>query len=158
MNPRRTWTQQDIRERLDYGTQRIAGRDACWSFWASRSSGGYGRLILGHTVLAAHRAAWEMAYGPIPAGMCVCHRCDHPWCVRPSHLFLGTVGDNFRDAGRKGHYRGERNGRAKLNERQVRDIRALRSKDLTQQVVASRFGVCRETVSMIWSGRTWRGG
>lgn len=48
------------------------------------SVGGYGRR---NNVLA-HRAAWIAANGPIPDGLCVCHRCEVRRCVNVDHLFL----------------------------------------------------------------------
>lgn len=53
----------------------------------------------------AHRWVWEMARGPIPKGKVIRHRCDNPPCFRLSHLQLGSVADNNRDAReRKRHW------------------------------------------------------
>lgn len=50
----------------------------------------------------AHRVAWELGNGPIPAGLVVCHRCDVGLCVRPSHLFVATQAENMEDMRKKG--------------------------------------------------------
>lgn len=63
----------------------------------------YGYIITGsrtdgtRKLRKTHRVAWELAYGPIPSGMAVLHRCDNPPCCNAEHLFLGTQGDNVRD-------------------------------------------------------------
>jgi len=85
----------------------------CWT-WTAGSAGApssgvkYGSFWVGGKAknggrsLRANRVAFETVNGPIPPGMCVCHRCDNPRCVRPDHLFLGTSEDNSRDRHAKG--------------------------------------------------------
>lgn len=53
----------------------------------------------------AHRVAWELKRGPVPAGLVVMHTCDHGWCVRPGHLALGEAASNAQDQKRKGRSR-----------------------------------------------------
>lgn len=51
-----------------------------------------------------HRVAWELRFGPIPAGLIVCHACDNPICLNPDHLLLGTARANAQDMLRKGRH------------------------------------------------------
>src|SRR5678815_3205705 len=97
--------------------------DACLEWQGTKhSKRGYG--LDGRKL--AHRAAWERVHGPIPEGMHVLHKCDNPPCVNVRHLFLGTHADNMRDREQKGranHPYGERSGKAKLTDADVRYIR-----------------------------------
>jgi len=84
----------------------------CW-IWAGGRDGGYGRFrlrLLGER--SAHRIAWILAYGPIPASKpCVLHHCDNPPCVRPDHLHVGTNRQNIEERHSRGRSaRGDRSG------------------------------------------------
>lgn len=77
----------------------------CWIFTGNRNVQGYGRLSVGGRPRTVHRLMYEIARGPIPAGMFVCHACDTPACFRPDHLWLGTNRENTQDSVRKGRHR-----------------------------------------------------
>ena len=129
------------------------------SVWTSeRDKKGYGLIYRpGAPRLRAHRAAWELANGPIPDGLFVLHACDNPPCCNTAHLFLGTKADNNADMYSKGRAAlGSRNGHAKLTESNVREIRALLASGLLQREIAERFGVTQTTISPLLRGVTWK--
>lgn len=138
-------------------------RSTCWEWPGHRTAGGYGVLrTYGRSGrdLYAHRLIWEQYAGPIPEGIQVLHRCDNPPCVRPIHLFLGTVEDNVRDMwtkgrGKGGFVRGETVGNHKLTEAQVIEIRALYGPQMGYKRLAQRFGVSRSTIMRIVKERSW---
>ena len=88
---------------------RVEKTDTCWLWTGGVKSPGYGNFQIGRGTLSrsqrptklAHRVSWEIYNEIIPDGLLVCHSCDNPSCVRPSHLFLGTVKDNALDMVRK---------------------------------------------------------
>jgi hypothetical protein len=129
----------------------------CWEVQGCVSSrSGHVQINRKHEglpVIRAHRLAWELANGPIPAGLSVLHRCDNPRCVNVDHLFLGTQRDNVLDSICKGRYNAF--GRQKLNAAQVHQIRALAARGLRHKDIAAQFGIARNTVSGIVSGASW---
>jgi hypothetical protein len=141
-----------------------AAGSTCWEWIGDRSQYGYGRR--GHLENgklkseAAHRLAYERAFGPIPEGLAVCHRCDNRACVRPEHLFLGTWKDNSEDMVRKGRSnKGERHGNSKLTEEQVREIRRLyipRDPERGATPLARRFGVTVGAIDDVARGVIWK--
>ncbi len=84
----------------------LGSSEECWIWQAALKRDGYGLFRVESYVAmrSAHRVSWEIAFGEIPTGMQVLHRCDNPPCVNPSHLWLGTQQDNIRDMNEKGRH------------------------------------------------------
>lgn len=74
----------------------------CWEWTGAKISNGYGELSYKNAPAYAHRIAFALFVGPIPFGQVICHSCDNPGCVRPSHLWAGSYQDNTKDAIAKG--------------------------------------------------------
>lgn len=147
----------------------------CWEWTGSSTKGGYGQFR-GLGTGFAHRVSWVIHFGPVPEGKQVHHHCDNPCCVNPKHLWVGTQQDNIDDMyakGRESHtgavgsrnisakhpeYRqGERNGRAKLTEKEVLWIREKYSqKELTQTKLATIFGVTQGLIGHIVRRIAWK--
>ena len=117
----------------------------------------YGAVSYGGKSFGAHRAAWDITYGKIPAGLYVLHRCDVRSCIRPVHLFLGTCEDNLKDCSEKGRmHPGEANGQAKLTENQVREAHIRLAAGESQRSIARSFGISYSAIWKIKHGLKWR--
>lgn len=141
----------------------------CVEWTRCRDKDGYGIARLDGRKQPAHRVAWQLVHGPIPAELLVLHSCDNPPCVNVEHLRLGTHLDNMRERDDKGRQpkgdahgtrlhpecvlRGERNGNAKLTDAEADEIRsriAGRYGELKQ--LAAEFGVSFSLVQKIKAG------
>jgi len=137
---------------------KVTKTDTCWLWTAGIMGGnGYGGLRFNGSMQAAHRIAWQLTHGPIPDSTpvtCVLHKCDVRLCVNPDHLFLGTKTDNAADKVAKGRQeRGEQHHAARLT---GSDVRAIRSDQRAQRLIASDYGVCQTHVSRIKLGTRWK--
>lgn len=144
----------------------ILGPEHCWEWQSYCRPAGYGQLTRRGAVRPAHRVSWELAHGPIPDGLFVCHHCDNPPCVNPAHLFVGTPRDNFTDMVIKGRERfhlrehpalGETNQNAKLTTEQVVAMRdEYAAGGVTQKQLAARYGISPALASFVVAGRAWQ--
>lgn len=142
---------RDLAERLA-AFQVKDGPYECWR-WTGFRFRGYGRISVGKLSMGAHRAAYEVERGPIPAGKTVRHTCDNRECTNPAHLILGTVEQNNIDRNKRGRQaKGERQGNARLTEQQVIEMR--KSTESNAQI-AARLGVAKHTVAAARNGTTW---
>lgn len=63
--------------------------------WDGHKTGsGYSQMMLNGQRHYIHRLAYELARGPIPAGMQVDHICGNRGCINASHLRLATLQQN----------------------------------------------------------------
>lgn len=135
----------------------------CWQYKGRtfvKSGNGactYGQVKYNGKTMRAHRVAWELCIGAIPAGNYICHACDNPLCLNPWHLFVGTAMDNNRDKMQKGRHRaakGEKNGNSTLSDANAVLAANMARAGVPQKVVAARFGVSPSLVSLLKNGRT----
>ena len=135
----------------------VGSLDRCWEWQWGRQKAGYGTIAIAGYDYGAHRIAYLLANGSIPAGLCVLHRCDNPPCCNPSHLFVGTKADNVTDMHAKGRGNvGSVNGQSKLNEEKVALIRSRVAAGEKQIHLSAEFGITSGTMSHLIARKTWR--
>ena len=72
-----------------------AGPCLIWRHGLSES--GYGKMQWEDNTDLAHRVAYRITRGEIPAETGVLHLCHRRSCIQPSHLYAGTPKDNQED-------------------------------------------------------------
>lgn len=134
----------------------MRGPDDCWRWlgaWGGRSRDRRPYFMARGERTMAYRWVWRLVNGAdIPDGQMILHSCDNGGypigCCNPRHLSLGVHAENMRDMTER-----QRHG---LPATAVTAIRRLLERGDTQQSIAEKFGVSRETVSAIATGRVYR--
>lgn len=136
----------------------VAISDGCWEWQRFKDVRGYGKVSYKGTVERAHRVSYKLFVGEIPPGMFVCHHCDNPSCVNPSHLFIGTCKDNSDDMRAKGRnivLRGNSHGKSKLMDSDIKQILHLSRSGATPLELSVKFRISRNQIYLILNNKAW---
>lgn len=150
----------DFLDRFFYFVDDIGDESSCWNWMGSKDGGGYGIFICKeYGREKAHRLMYMETYGEIPEGMYICHTCDNPSCVNPSHLFLGTNQDNIDDKvlkDRQSRLFGKNNGRSKLSEMDVINMRKdYKSGNYSYRDLVKKYNIGQTQVARIIKKESW---
>ena len=141
---------------------KILGLDDCWEWQAATDKDGYGKFSIKendrHIMKLAHRVSYILTHGQITSDQCVCHTCDNPPCVNPSHQFIGSKLENNKDRDVKNRLaKGIQNGKAVLTEADVVLLRTLyRAGSHTYLQLADMYGMTKSGVYEAITYKTWK--
>lgn len=151
------WDSPELRQRFNAKFS-VGNPDDCWLWLGSTNPKGYG-LFRAPPEQLAHRVAYRLEREEIPIGMSICHVCDNPPCVNPTHLFIGTHADNMADMAAKGRS-GVRprlprhlNARARFSEKDVEDMVLRYVSGETQASIAKTYETCQGVIGKIVRAR-----
>lgn len=127
------------------------GPDECWPWLGAKGSYGYGVIKNngGPKQYRAHRVAWASVHGEILSHELLLHSCDNRACCNVAHLRKGNQTDNMRDMFLRGR------NFTKLSPEDVVLISLLSRDGLSSSDLAAEFGVSRQTIWKIKTGRIW---
>lgn len=165
MTPNSTTGLVELAERFNARHEK-RGPDECWPWTGCvMKKDQRGVLHWAAKNIVAPRVSWFVHHNEWPpTGIFVCHSCDNPNCVNPAHLWLGSPGDNTRDAAAKGRLHmqqddkklfGSAHGQSKLTEREIPLIREMHKNGLGSRAIAKAFSISRCSIRRILSGEGW---
>lgn len=122
----------------------------CVEWQGALNDKGYGVVWFAGKAFLAHRLLVFGPYdGDVLQGLCVCHVCDNPRCIKAEHLFVASHKENMRDARLKGRMA------KKLGQVQVAAIRRDLLDGVPRKVLAAEYGVTPTTIYHIETRKTW---
>jgi DNA-binding transcriptional regulator YiaG len=117
---------------------------------------------IGAVQVSLHRVIWEFVHGPISDDLEINHLDGNRSNNAISNLELATDAANTQHAIKLGlrpacvmAKDGAANHMARLTESDIREIRRLLTRGLSQNTIATRFGVSQTNISHIKLGRSW---
>jgi predicted XRE-type DNA-binding protein len=120
--------------------------NVCWE-WKGKVNQRDGRPYF--TITGQRKPSYvyvlEQVSGEEKKGRMVLHSCDNRVCCNPNHLSWGTHQDNMDDMKER-----ERHG---IPRTVIRAIHKLLDESRTQKDIAELYGISREAVSAIATGR-----
>ena len=154
------------------GRYRIYEDGRIWSAWGKKfkkrriSKDGYVVTVLWNKRaksvkckwFSIHRLLYLYFIGKIPKGKQINHKNGIKTDNRLENLEIVTPLENTRHAWRIGlskRLHGEETSLAKLNDSNIRQIRALKNTGKTQKEIAKVFDVDQTNIHYILSGKTW---
>lgn len=138
----------------------MSATDECilWPDHFRMADNGYGRVAHDGRSIAAHRLVCIRAHGPAPFTKAdAAHRCGVRRCMNPRHVRWATRQENAADKVLHGtDPRGERHGRSKLTENDVREIRRrYEAGGVTLAEIGSIYSIAITTAHNVVSCRNW---
>lgn len=134
---------------------------SCWLWRGWRDKKGYGKFQHKNRTHSAHR------YVALLAGLInekqfndtaihICHHCDTPPCINPSHLYAGNIRTNAKDKVKRARsLYNERNPKAKLTAENIQRMRNLFSSGSSYSTLAKLYNVNYSTVHRAINKVTW---
>lgn len=145
--------------------QRVQKTDTCWWWigtkYPNNAGTFYGCIRWGSNYIPVTHVAWYLVTGMWPKNQ-INHYCHNPLCINPEHIYDGTQSENMKDmydAGRQRfrNQKGQCNPNSKLTIKDVKQIRALFAKGLTQTEIAKEYNVSVPNIHFIVRNKTWNG-
>lgn len=119
----------------------VGGKGECW-LWVGGTSRNKKHRRPYFRSKPAYRYIYESIFGPLSKNEFLCHKCDNPMCVNPSHLFVGSQADNMKDAVAKGRPIGRPSKRHRLADQMI----GMRKKGASMYRIAKSLGLDHSTI------------
>lgn len=143
------FTKQDVYARFSAKVSIIAST-GCHEWQSTLHRDGYGKFYYEGDQVQAHRVAYMLFVGEIPAGKMILHRCDNRRCVNPQHLYTGTAKQNVADKVARSKWYGSMRFKAGAID-ECRRLYALGA--MSQQEIADKLNMDQTSVSRFVRGK-----